>query len=1051
MQSSPQSRCVGSLLRIAIALLVLMVFHPGMLAEDHSSVLMGTIIDPSGAPVQGVRIVILRENADVRRRALTNDAGYFVIPALEPGLYTLQAYGAGFAAFQVVHIVLGAGDRRNLGIRFQLNPAHAVVTVYGNAKDDEASVETIVNQSLVQNLPLPGRSFPSLFMLTPGIVMMPAQQALSNDREFSFDGQPTNANYFTVDGVSVNTAVGVDGDQLDMGQGLDYGVAGTSMNVLPADAIHEIDIQTGTLSPTLGRQAGGHVQLTSRSGTSQLHGTVSEYFRNSALDAADWFADNAGITKPQLRQNDFGGSLGGPLRFPFHKNGNTTFFFFAYEGLRSLQPTSFDTDVPSISLRKQAPAALQPYLNVFPLPNGQEDISTRTAPYTVSNSLPASADAYDLRVDHVQGDKLTFFSRYSYSPSSVTTTGTGWNPSTSESRSQSVTTGITWTPEAGIVNSFRGNYSKDIGSTENSPNDVGGMNVPPEAILLPDKSWAGTSYSATYNFMDSSYTIASPATNAVRQINIVNNTTLSFGRHTVTIGGDWLSLLGDTLPNNTALFVDYLSPQSVESGVADYLDIESQDNIRLIQHNLSLYVQDSWRRSNRMTLDYGIRWELNPAPHALNGQNLYTVSSGNNINLASAKDPLYRTRYTDIAPRIGVSYLLSQKAGHELLFRAGAGINYSLDNTSSMYDASAFPHVRQLGISNIIFPQAATTLPSPPSLKLSPPFDGQSFYGYCSNYAAPKIYQWSVGVEQSLTSDQNISFTYVGSTGRRLFVQQSFVDPNSNFIDQSIVSINRSDAVSSYNSLQIQYKKRLSSRLEALASYTWAHSRDNASQDLPVFSVPTLTNLKTEYGNSAFDLCNSFGAALTYDIPQIANKGWMRALIGNSGISIFALARSGMPIDVTYGTWVSNQLFTMRPDLVPNQPIYINQPSMPKGNTLNPNAFIVPTTLRQGTLGRDSIRGFPFWQADLGLHRTFRLTDKSQLQWRGEFFNVFNHPNFGDADSYLGEVDNGELVANPLFGQITSMLNTSLGGSGAQKQFQIGGARSIQFALQLSF
>ena len=1051
MRHSPQIRCRSSVLQVAAFFFIFMTSCAAMSAEEHTAILMGTILDPSGAPVREVQVVLLRENTEIRRHAITNDAGYFVLPELVPGSYTLQAYGSGFTPFQVIHIALAAGDRRDLDIHFKLRPARAVVTVHENAKEGEGSVATTIDQQLVQDIPLPGRSFPSLFLLTPGIVMMPAQQALSNDREFSFNGQSTNANYFTVDGVSVNTAVGVDGDQLDLGLGVGYGVAGTSMNVLPADAVREVDIQTATLSPMFGRQAGGQIQLTSRSGTSQFHGSVSEYFRNSALDAADWFSNRSDVAKPQLRQHDFGGSLSGPFRLPFQKVRDRSFFFFAYEGLRSLQPTSFETDVPSLSLRKQAPPALQPYLNVFPIPSGPEDPDSRTAPYTVNNSSPASASAYNLRLDHTPGNRTTFFLRYSYSPSLATSSTTGWNLSTSESRSQSVTAGATWIPNAHLTDMIRGNYSKDVGSTKSSLLHDDGPNAPSENILLPNRSWAGKSYSATYNFMDSSYTVATPAANAVRQINVVNNTTFAAGRHTTTLGADWLSLLGDTRPNSTALFVNYLSPQSVQSGIADYVAVESQDGIRLVQHSLSLYLRDVWRRNSRMTFDYGIRWELNPAPHALNGQHLYTVSSGNDIALANPKAPLYRTRYTDIAPRIGMSYLLNQTAGHELLLHVGAGINYSLGNTNSMSLTSAFPHVRQFGASNVVFPQAAANLPSPPGVKLVPPFDGQSFYGYCSNYAAPKIYQWSIGIEQTLTPDQNLSLTYVGSIGRRLFVQQSFVDPNSNFINDSLISINRSDAVSDYNALQVQYKRRVSRGLQALVSYTWAHSRDNASQDLPVLSVPDRMDLKTEYGNSAFDLRNSFGAALTYEVPVVAERRWIRTTLGHWGFSTFVLARGGMPIDVTYGTWIANRLFPMRPNRILEQPLYIPQVSTPKGSVLNPDAFVIPGDSHQGTLERNSIRGFSFWQADLGINRSFQLADKVQLQWRGEFFNIFNHPNFGDPSPNLGEMDGEELFADPSFGQITSMLNTSLGGSGAQKQFQIGGARSIQFALKLSF
>ncbi|WP_188552857.1 TonB-dependent receptor [Edaphobacter dinghuensis] len=1020
-------------------------------AQDRAALLMGTVSDPAERPVRSVQIFIVGDKNQVRRHVATGVDGYFVVPELLPGSYTLEAYGDGFAAFQLKHITLGVGDHRTLGIHFILKFPYTVVTVYGDPINSVTTV-TMVDQNLIQNLPIPGRSFPSLFLLVPGVVLMPAQQSLSNDREFSFDGQPTNANYFTVDGVSMNTAVGVDGDELDLGQNVSYGVAGTTMNILPIDAIQDIQVKAGNLPSTFGRQAGGHIALTSRSGTNKFHGTASEYFRNSALDASDWFTNHAGLPRAQLHLNDFGLTLGGPLWLHDGEKHNSNYFFFVCEGLRSLQPTAFNTDVPALELRQRAPAAVQPYLNVFPLPNGPEDVSAQTATYTASNSLPASSNAFSLRIDHFQGDHLALFARYSYSPSQVTSTWTGWNLSISKSRSQSATFGVTSTLSPRTTNNLATNYGKDIGSTKSYLSVVGDSSVLPEDLLLPNYAWQSKSYSAVYTFLDSEYAVATPAVNSVRQINIVDNLTTTRSHHAFTIGGDWLSQLADTLPNHTAVSVDYLSPASVQSGIADYVYVAAQDNIRFVQHNLSLYLRDIWHSNHRWTMDYGIRWELNPAPRALDGQQLYSVSDTNTIRLANGKSPLYPTRYTDFAPRMGLTYLLNSQAGHELLLRAGAGISYSLNNTSSMYDTSTFPHTSQIGASNVSFPAGAVTLPYPPTPKLQPPFDGQFFQGYRTNYAAPKTYQWNIGLEQSFTPDQFIDVAYVGSLGRRLFVQQSLIDPNASFINQSVVSINRSDANSSYHSLQVQYKRRLSRGLEVIASYTWSHSRDDASEDIPVSSNSQLaSSLKGEYGNSDFDLHNSLGTAFTYDVPSIASGKWTQRVFEHWGISSFAWTRSGMPIDVTYNDWVADLPFPMRPNLASGQPIYIREPSLPGGMVLNPDAFTIPTGGGQGALHRNSIRGLPFWQVDLGVRRDFPLKNSIRLQWRGEFINAFNHPLFGDPNSGLGDVQSGELTRDASFGQVTSMLDNSLGGRGPQKEFQIGGARSVQLAIRLSF
>lgn len=1037
-------------LRVVMLLFITVVVRSPILAQDHSALLMGTVSDPAGRPTCGVQIFVVGEENAIQRHEVTDIDGSFFVPELPRGVYMLEAYSDGFATFQLKGIRLRPGDRKVIEIHFVLTRPYTTVRVFGKTADPTTLVTT-VDQNLVQNLPTPGRSFPTLFLLTPGVVLMPAQQSLSNDREFSFDGQPTNANYYTVDGVTTNTAVGFNGDELDLAQNVNYGVAGTTMDILPTDAIQSIRVRAGLLPSTLGRQTGANIAITSRSGSSHYHGTASEYFQNSALDASDWFTNHANLPQTQLNQNDFGLTISGPLHLGNEPNRFSNFFFFAFEGFRSLEPTIFNTDVPSMSLRRQAPTALHSYLDIFPRPNGPENTPAHTATYTVNSSLPASSNAFSLRIDSLRRDNLAFFIRYSNSPSRIVSTWTGWNLSTSENRSQGLTSGATWTLGRHTTDNLIANIAKDIGSTSDAISPGGHSSSLPIDILLPNYSWQSKSYSATYAFLDSDYTVASPAINSVRQINIVNNFVTIRGHHAFTVGGDWLSQLGDTLPDRTTLLVDYLSPASIKSGIADFVYVAAQDHVRLVQHDLSLYWQDAWRVNHRLTADYGLRWEFNPAPRAINGQHLFSVSDTNTITLANEKAPLYPTSYTDLAPRMGFSYLLRSNVEHSLLLRAGLGVGYSLNNTSSMYDTSTFPHVSQIGALKLAFPSKAVTLsyPSPP--KLNPPFDGQFFQGYTARYAAPKVYQWNVGIQQFFTSNQYVDVSYVGSIGRRLYVQQSFVDPNSSFIDQSLVSINRSDAHSSYNSLQIQYKHRLSRSLEVLASYTWAHSRDDTSQDIPVTSGSNLISLNGEYGDSDFDLRDSLGTAFTYEFPSITVDGWLRGLLQRWDISGFAWTRSGMPVDVTYNDWVAGLPFPLRPDIVPGHRIYIRRRWLPGGEELNPHAFAVLSGGHQGTLRRNSIRGLPFWQVDLGIRREISLARNVNFQWSGEFINALNHPNFGDPDSSLGDFEDGELSRDSSFGRVTSMLDNTLGGHGPQREFQLGGQRSVQLGIRISF
>ncbi len=278
---------------------------------------------------------------------------------------------------------------------------------------ENATVSTVVDRQFAENLPMNGRSFQTLIQLTPGVVVVPTN--VVDAGQFSVNGQRAASNYWMVDGVSANVGVSsgaVPGNGFG-GTLASFSALGGTNSLVSVDAMQEFRIQTSTYAPEFGRTPGAQVSIATRSGTNQFHGTLFNYLRNDVLDANDWFADNAGLVKPKERQNDFGGTFGGPIF------KSRTFFFFSYEGLRLRLPQIALSTVPDLAARQSAIAAMQPYLNAFPLPNGTDDAATGAAQFNASYSNAASLDAYSIRFDHKLNAAWSLFGRYNDSPSRI--------------------------------------------------------------------------------------------------------------------------------------------------------------------------------------------------------------------------------------------------------------------------------------------------------------------------------------------------------------------------------------------------------------------------------------------------------------------------------------------------------------------------------------------------------------------------------------------------------------------------------------------------------
>lgn len=1048
------TRCHARSFRVRCSLmpcLLLLTAHCLLLTafgQSATATLSGTVEDQNGAVVPNASVSVADPAKGIKRQAATNDQGYFIVPLLPPSIYTVTVENRGFAPVQIQNVVLNVGDQKALQIQLKAGDVNATVQVNTEAPliNESPAVGTVVDRQFVENLPLNGRSFHALLELTPGTVL--TKTSYNEKGQFSVNGQRANANYFTIDGVSANIGVSQAGSpgQSEAGSLPGLSAFGSSSNLVSVDALQEFKVQTSSFAPEFGRTTGAQVQIVTRSGTNEFRGTLFEYFRNDTLDANDWFANSRGLPKAALRQNDFGVVLGGPIV------KDRTFFFFSYEGLRLRQPQSAIRSVPSLTARQSAAAELKQLLNVFPIPNGP-DLGNGHAEFSATYSDPSSLDGTSIRIDHAVGDKLQLFGRYNYAPSETRARGGLYSLSNviaARLNTQTLTGGATWAMTSTLSNDFRLNWSRNSGPTPFLGDDFGGAIPLPDAILAPTPAVPAEDTQFILIIGDLTYVAGKATENVQRQVNLVDTVSDVHGSHDMKFGIDYRRLSPLLRGANYTQLLFFSDVPNVLEGAIPFYQVGSNSgDVEPVYTNLSIFAQDTWRATPRFTLTYGLRWEFNPPPKAKNGRDPAVVEGLDNpatMTLAPFGTPLWKTAYKNFAPRIGVAYQLSQRPAWETVLRGGWGIFYDLGNAQAGFSFApgTFPYSASKNYFGVLFPVTPDQA-APPRLTLDPP------YGFLRVYdpelKLPYSMQWNVAVEQSLRADQTVSATYVGALGRRLLRGELILNPNPDFFQ---FFIQRNGATSDYHALQFQFQRRLSRGLQALVSYTWAHSIDTVSDEATQTAPTTRFDPQQDRGPSDFDVRHTLSAALTYSIPAPAFGAVGDAVLGNWSLDTIVRARSATPVNVVTGTDLLGLGFygtlVSRPDLVPGEPLYVDDPAVGGGRRINREAFSIPPAGRQGNLGRNSLRGFPAWQIDLALSRQFNLTERVNLQFRAELFNVLNHPNFGDPINSLG---------NPFFGQSTTMLGRSLGAGGFiggfNPLYQIGGSRSTQFGLKVQF
>jgi len=1066
-------------------LFAVLLLSAAALAQSFRGSIRGSVRDAQGALISGAKVTARNANTGLTREALTGTDGGYVLAELPAGTYTVTAEAEGLSPVaQNVLVNVGLDTAADFDLT-QVQQHKEALTVVAEAPVVDTSRDVlgeVVEQKLVNELPLNGRDFGKLVALSPGATVDPSGVAGTQGGfgQFNINGNRDRSNNYTLDGTDNN-------DPFFNNSALNQtGIGGAPASLLPIDAIQEFNIQS-QFSAEYGRNSGSVVNIVTKSGTNQLHGSGFEFFRNSALDARNYF--NTQSKKSVFQNNNFGASLGGPII------KDKTFFFGAYEGQRERVGSDFLLQVPTRSQIAQARTIAQG-LNGGVINPGLDAILA-FYPQSDTPNLPGvvrdknDGDNFIVKIDHNVTNNELLTGRYAFAQSdqvfpfgSPGGFGTGSRlpqfAQTSPARVQVVSLSWLSTLSESKINEVRFGYSRYRTSFSSlnanfDPASIG-LNFGTGKLGLPEFDFTNIENLGAIGF-------SVPRGRTSQTYQILDNFTWLHGKHTWKFGGEFrraaIANFNDNLERGIFQFtagagvssdpvVDALASFYTGGAAGDFccsfVLVDTGDTHRTTYNNgFSFFAQDDYRVSPKLTLNLGLRWEYF-GPMSEKNNLLSNLAPDGTLQMVGTGGlhGLYNRDLHDFGPHIGFAW----NPLTNTVIRGGYGVYYD--------------YVPQhLFIANFTTSAGVATNPIGPSPVLPMNFDPTVFNGTNGdptapimtvstsgpfpifvtprNFHSPYTQNWNVNVQQRLAENFSLEVGYVGSKGTKLVRLTDLNEPDATGTapNPNFGTMDELAPISSsiYHALQTTVRIQNTHRFSGFASYTWAHAIDDASDGIdfvPQVAFPQdPANLAAERGNSSFDTRQRFTAALNYDLPSFSSSkrlgsGWQL----NTIVSV----QSGRPIPIVNSFDNSNRFyFNQRPNVVPGvNPVLAHW--NPVIGYLNPQAFSQPADGTFGDLGRNAVFGPGYANLDFSVSKNTRITERVGLQLRAEFFNLFNHPNFALPDHNLtpGYDQSGNLQC-PAYscaqGQITqtpdvAQTNPGLGG---------GGPRVIQLGLKFLF
>jgi Carboxypeptidase regulatory-like domain/TonB dependent receptor-like, beta-barrel/TonB-dependent Receptor Plug Domain len=1017
-------RRLNSVLLLCLSFIVTLTCAPAP-AQTVDTAIVGTITDSSGAAIPGATVVVSSSATGIKKQAVTGSGGEYTISYLTPGSFDVTVSANGFRSAEQKSIVLQINQQARVNLVMAVAGQEQTIQVQGTQpllQTEDASLGVVVGADSAANLPLNGRKFNDLAILTPGVTVYNPDNHSS-----STDGSAISAYGSQVTWAQVN----VDGVTMVNNRH-------AYINVYPSvDAIQEFKVLTGNAEAEYGGGAGTVTNIQLKTGTNAFHGNLFEFFRNTAMDARNFFLV-APVPKQVLKQNQFGGTVGGPII------KDRTFFFFSYEGLRSVEQNANLANVLSVAEENGDFSALLPATQLFspytglPYPNNQipvdpvaQNIAQKYIPlpntsqnglnYAGVTSGNESVNQYLVRLDHKINDnnQLAFHFLYAFRnfPSS------DLNPNFTYKGTYPIyNVGLQYvhTFNAAMVNELRLGtdleHVKQLSTLSGTGFTAASIGI--NGFVQPNgQPWPppdeGFPVISSSDLIDIGSGTAASNLDASGTYQFVDNFTWTKGKHTLIFGADIRHNQDNATTDNTPYGqLNFNGSETGYDGADLILGVPSSvitpEGVPLTaarQWRDAWYFQDNWKATPKLTLNLGLRYDLWVPPH----DNLDT-SRTLNFNtspptVVNLPNPIWKITHKDFAPRLGVAYLLP----HQFVVRAGYGITFyggQFDNINILQlnppvDPS-FTLTNGYTPSNP--PTATIQFPVSPSLAAA----NANVASLPMNDQHPDLYLQTYNLTVSKQFWSNvIDISYVGVKGNHQDTSDENFNTGPPQPASGNVNANRpyptfgtirlidfSGGASSYNGLNIHFEHRFTHGLEFTGSYSWSHLLDNQGTDINNGSSETQVPASKEWASGLTDQRNYLTIAFVWELPKVSGgNAATRAVVNGWGINSIYQYISGSPLWLTQSVdGENNGNQNQRPDLVPGQPLHLaHRTNAEFFNT----ARFTEAIDHYGSAPRNAVTGVKNDPLTLAVKRVFPLPFEGQhLDFRFEAFNAFNHPQF---------------------------------------------------------
>jgi hypothetical protein len=1083
------------------------------LAQSQARI-AGTVTDPTGAVIRKASVTATDAKTDLKRQVTSDDRGFYIITNLSPSTYTVIASATNLGPSNY-EVTVTVGQERTLNIVLQAASVTTEVTVESGAltqvETSSASIGANVNAREVGTLPLNGRQLSQLYLLSPGAVTA-GGGAYDNIR---FSGRSNQQNVIRFDGVS-------GGGVIDQSPGDLNGELTSNFRLQSSlENVQEFRVESSNYTAEFGTGTGGQISVVTKSGGNAFHGSLFEYVRNDYFDARNFFDLFDKNTKSRLRMNQFGGSLGGPIK------KDKLFFFLTQETFFQRAGVNLRETVPSAKAKAQAVvnaatnpkiAAILPLLAAYPA--GQLSTATPTLDVAFLNSVSKVDEYYgSMRLDYRKSDRDNFTLRYfrdqgnSFDPLSVT--GRGQNFTLVPQNAMA-----SWTRliSPSLVNEFKvglnASKSRSFGVVNNT---VPGLDLAPitvsftGAVAIPGVGGQGASAGAAQLGglirANSAYnTRAQPYTNW--EMPFLESLSMVRGNHNMKFGGEYrmirintdrfagttytFSSIDNLLANNLAsaqFNADASQPSPWNGGKTGPRHGQQQYFIS--------YATDEWKISPEFTMTYGLRYEYFGVMHERDNRNVkFNTVTG---KIDPSDTPYYESSKLNIAPRLAFAYSPKRFNGNTV-FRIGGGYFYGPGQPEDTIQPLESDRISRTLTSNIQYPLDTASIIA--NYDINSPTLGFQPRAYAPGYKIPeRVLSYTASLQQKLPGDTILTVAFVGSQGRNLFLRglaNTIVSTATNpttgkaintrqFGDRfAEIDVKTSGGNDHYNSLQTTINRRFSKGLTFGLQHTWGRSIGESNGSNEAVTANNPFNFRGEYGNNPYDVRHSVNATALWEIPVGKDKalkvtGPANYVLGGWELGGVYNYRTGLPINIlitrpdnVYRSLIDGKLYAnpvivngvvqsvalinspgglssrqfRRPDVVAGVNPFIE--GADKTLYLNPAAFSIPQPGTFGNLSRNALAGPDLAQLDVTLHKRLPITEKVNMEFRAEIYNLFNHANFANPPSTLSAglpsapgasgIQPGQpftaSAAGGAFGKMNSTVANAVG-LGAQRQIQL--------------